>query len=127
MPSPVPDHRATNTAMSDTHCTTRTSLRLDGELTIYRAVELCDLLKAALAADGAVDIDLDGVTEIDSAGVQLLMSARKTAHQAARDVRLVALSPAVHEVFALLGLTVDSASLSTPADESEPAKSGEIT
>jgi anti-anti-sigma regulatory factor len=44
------------------------------------------------------------VTEIDSAGVQLLMSARKTALASQRRVHLVDPSAAVLEVFATLGL-----------------------
>ena len=76
-------------------------LRIDGELTIYRAQEL----KQALLADPApVEIDLSGVTEIDTAGLQLLILAKKTALAKQRTLRLVAHSPAVIEVIELLNL-----------------------
>jgi anti-anti-sigma regulatory factor len=77
------------------------SLRIEGELTIFRAMELKPVL---LATPLVEEIDLSGVTEIDTAGVQLLMLAKKTALAAQRDVRLVAHSPAVIEVFELLNV-----------------------
>jgi anti-anti-sigma factor len=76
-------------------------LRIEGELTIFRALELKPTL---LATPMPLEIDLSGVTEIDSAGVQLLLLAKKTALAAQRDLRLVAHSPAVIEVFELLNL-----------------------
>ena len=75
--------------------------RIEGELTIFRAQEL----KQALLADPVpLEIDLSGVTDIDTAGVQLLMLAKKTAQAARRELRLVAHSPAVIEVFELLNV-----------------------
>ena len=76
-------------------------LRIEGELTIFRAAELKPLL---LADPLPLQIDLSGVTEIDTAGVQLLMLAKNTARAQQRELRLVAHSPAVREVFGLLNL-----------------------
>jgi len=86
---------------------TTASLALAGELTIYRAAELRDTLIAALAGltDGAaLELNLAEVDELDSAGVQLLMAARKTAQATQRELRLVGHSPAVLEVFETLDL-----------------------
>ena len=81
------------------------TLVLDGELTIYRAAELKETLLNALAADtGELEINLAAVTELDSAGLQLLMLVKKAARQHQRDVHLVAHSPAVVEVFELLNV-----------------------
>ena len=77
------------------------ALHIEGELTIFRARELKPVL---LAAPQPLEIDLSGVTEIDTAGVQLLMLAKKTAQAAQSELRLVAHSPAVIEVFELLNL-----------------------
>jgi len=80
-------------------------LSLDGELTIYRAAELKELLLNALAAgSGDLEVDLSGVSEFDSAGLQLLMLAKKTAQQRGRELRLAGHSPAVLEVFELLNV-----------------------
>jgi len=76
-------------------------LRIEGELTIFRALELKEAL---LSEPMPLQIDLSGVTELDSAGVQLLLLVKKTAQAAQRELRLVAHSPAVIEVFELLNL-----------------------
>ena len=85
-----------------------TRIAVEGELTIYRALELKDQLLAPLAeagATGAIEVDLSAVSEIDTAGVQLLMLARRDTVAGQRDWRLVAPSPAVVEAFELLDLT----------------------
>ncbi len=82
-------------------------LRFSGELTIYRAAEFKQMLLAGLSKlDGPapLEIDLSGVTELDTAGVQLLMLAKKTAQAQQRELRLFAHSPAVAEIFELLNL-----------------------
>ncbi|MGE5866138.1 MAG: lipid asymmetry maintenance protein MlaB [Rhizobacter sp.] len=79
-------------------------LRLDGELTIYRAAELKETLLAAVREHPAVEVDLSGVTEFDTAGVQLLLLAKREALAAQRSLTLTRHSPAVVEVFELLDL-----------------------
>lgn len=81
-----------------------TVLSIEGEMTIYRAVELKQTLLAALEREGRLEIDLSGVAEIDSAGVQLLMLTRRSAQERGRELRLVHHSHAVLEVFELFGL-----------------------
>jgi anti-anti-sigma factor len=81
--------------------------RIDGEFTIYRAAELAAALMSALAAlpeEATFEVDLSGVTEMDSAGVQLLLAARKSVRDGGRRLRLGADSPAVREVFQTLQL-----------------------
>ncbi len=78
-------------------------LTLAGELTIFRAAELMPIL---LEDPRPLVIDLSGVTEIDTAGVQLLMQAKKMALQCQATFSLVACSSAVLdvlEIFNLLG------------------------
>lgn len=79
----------------------RPVLRLAGEMSIFQAAEL----KSQLLDDPRPQvIDLSGVTEIDSAGIQLLMQARKMAQVSKTDFQLVALSAEVTAVFDLLRL-----------------------
>ncbi|OZI31498.1 hypothetical protein CAL29_26755 [Bordetella genomosp. 10] len=83
------------------------TLRLDGELTIYTAQEVRQRLSQALAPDAApapLCVDLGGVTELDTAGVQLLLAARALAHARQRELRLGGLAAPLREVVALLGL-----------------------
>jgi anti-anti-sigma factor len=81
-----------------------TTLRIEGELTIYRAAELKQTLLAAVAANEAVDVDLSQVSEFDSAGLQLLLLAKREAGATGRTLRLVDHSPAVVEVLELFDL-----------------------
>lgn len=76
------------------------ALTLDGEMTIYRALELKELLLEAIQDGAGLELDLSNVTELDTAGVQLLMAARKSAPS----FRIVAMSEAVAEVFATFDL-----------------------
>jgi anti-anti-sigma factor len=76
-------------------------LRIAGELTIFRAAELKELLLSDLAPQ---EIDLSAVTEMDSAGLQLLMAAKQAATAKKSSLRLVAHSAAVMEVFELLNV-----------------------
>jgi anti-sigma B factor antagonist len=87
--------------------TTSTCLRIEGELTIYRAAELAEAMKASLAqvpAGAAFELDLSGVTEMDCAGVQLLIAARRSTDESGRVLRVVHCSPAVVEVLGTLQL-----------------------
>ena len=87
--------------------TTSTCFRIEGELTIYRAAELAAAMRAALAevpGGGAFELDLSEVTEMDCAGVQLLIAARRSAQESGRTLRVAGNSPAVAEVFQTLQL-----------------------
>lgn len=82
----------------------RSRLTIEGEMTIHRARELRRILQEALAASDAIDVDLSRVSEIDSAGVQLIVAARKQAFTDGKEMRIVAHSAAVVEVLELLDL-----------------------
>jgi anti-sigma B factor antagonist len=58
----------------------REPLRIEGEMTIYSAAALAERVTAAIAgAVGRPTLDLSQVTEIDTAGLQILLMARKLA------------------------------------------------
>ncbi len=85
--------------------TSVTTLALDGELTIYRAAETRTGLLAAISdSPDGLDIDLAGVTEIDSAGVQLLMAAHRDARARGHRLRITRCNAVVSEAFALFDL-----------------------
>ena len=80
-------------------------LTIEGEMSIYRAAELKERLIDALAeADAVLEVDLAGVTEIDTAGVQLLMLTKREADASGRRLRLLSHSRAVATAFELLNL-----------------------
>ncbi|MEH3086346.1 MAG: STAS domain-containing protein [Xylophilus ampelinus] len=82
-----------------------TSMALDGELTIYRAAEVRQALLAALSdSPDGLEVDLAAVTEIDSAGVQLLMAAKRSSQEVGQAFALVRHSAAVVDVFEMFDL-----------------------
>lgn len=82
----------------------RLVIGVDGDLTIYEVAELRDALLTLVDGANAVELNLAGVGEIDSAGAQLLLALTRTL--AARDTGLSVThaGPAVTEVLDLLGL-----------------------
>jgi len=82
---------------------------IEGELTIYRAAELKPVLLEAVRAHDAPALDLSAVTEFDSAGLQLLLMARQETQRLGKPLQVAGASPAVREVFALLGMDLEGA------------------
>jgi anti-anti-sigma regulatory factor len=77
---------------------------LDEELTIITAAEQRDRLLATLGDGAGVRIDLSGVTDLDTAGLQVLLLARDEGARRALPVEFADPSPAVAEVLALTRL-----------------------
>ncbi len=88
------------TARPDGGC----SVPLEGELTIYTAAELKAALLPRLAECDELELDLAGVGEMDSAGLQLLLVLKREAAAAGRRLRLAHHSQAVVEVLELLNM-----------------------
>lgn len=84
-------------------------MRVEGELTIYRAAELKPALLETVRGHAAPALDLSAVTEFDSAGLQLLLAARQEAARLGKRLAVSAASSAVRDVFALLGMDLEEA------------------
>lgn len=80
-------------------------LRVDGEMTIYTAADTKARLMPLLAQCPELQIDLSQVSEMDSAGLQLLILAKRECAQRNGTLRLVGHSPAVLEVLDLCNMT----------------------
>ncbi len=93
-------------------------LTITGAMTVQRAGDLKALFTETLARADRVVIGLDGVTEVDLCGLQLLCSVQRTAAQARKRV---ALAGPVPEVFAR---AVDEAGVCVRSDcgADDPAK-----
>lgn len=81
-------------------------LKIEGDMTIYHALELKQTLLEALQQCAELDVDLSSVSEIDTTGVQLLLLAQHVADEGKQTLRLSNPSAAVREVFALLNLGI---------------------
>ncbi|OYY93794.1 MAG: hypothetical protein B7Y41_10030 [Hydrogenophilales bacterium 28-61-23] len=79
-------------------------LVIEGAVTIYSAQELKDQLLVAVRDNPELQLDLSQVTELDSAGLQLLYLAKREAARGSHSLRIVAHSDAVREVFDLCNL-----------------------
>jgi anti-anti-sigma factor len=83
-----------------------TALSLDGELTIYTVSQA----KQALLEDhenfsSSVAIDLNGVSEIDTAGLQLLLFVQKQLSSLGKKLHVVKSNEQVDALFAHLDVT----------------------
>lgn len=87
------------------------ALAIGGDMSIYRAAELKQQLLGEIEARDVVQLDLSGVTEFDTAGLQLLVLAARTAQDAGKALHLAATSAAVDDVFDLLGLAPAAAAV----------------
>jgi anti-anti-sigma factor len=81
------------------------ALALGPDLTIAQAAAAREtLLQALEAGTGDLALDLGGVSDVDSASVQLLLATRTSLHQRGDELLLVKASPAVRDALATFGL-----------------------
>ncbi len=91
---------------------------LPAELTIYSVSELyprCLEWTSSAAEAACLDLAADAVSEVDAAGVQLLMALQNTLHRQQRQLRLLNPSAALGHACRALG-----APLMTSTQESRP-------
>lgn len=79
-------------------------LVLEGAVAIYAARELKERLLSAVRDNRELHLDLSQVTELDSAGLQVLYLAKREAARREHALRIVAHSDAVREVLDLCNL-----------------------
>jgi len=77
---------------------------LDGELTIYEAVELKTALDKYLSSCKAITINLSAVSELDTACFQVLMMAKRECVKNKIDFTMNSHSPAVFDVLDLFNM-----------------------
>lgn len=82
----------------------RAVLTLGGEFNIYEAAAGKERLLAALAGADTLEVDLAGVSDIDTAGIQLLILAKREARAAGKTLILAGHSRPVVELIELYGL-----------------------
>lgn len=96
-------------------------LLLPARLVIAEAAACRDLLVMHLVSSaGEVLLDGSQVDEVDTAGLQLLLSAAQTARASHRGLRLVRCSAVLRRAVELLNLA-GKLGISTPADAEDPA------
>ena len=94
-------------------------LSLTEDLTVYHALEQKQMLLDALAANDELELDLLRVSEIDTAGLQLLILLKKEAQRAGKRLSIVAHSQSVRAVIDFCNLAAELGDpLVIPAAES---------
>lgn len=93
--------------------------RLEGEMSIYVAHELMPQLLDVLASHDTVELQLDGITELDTAGIQLLLLLEREATAAGKSVTFSRHSQAVRAVLELLHLDPE---LAGPVNNGPPRR-----
>jgi len=94
-------------------------LVIEGELTVFTAHALKAQLMQALADAGpALQLELSGVSEVDGAGVQLLLATLREARQRGAALDLIAAPPQLTEALRLIDVAGEFAGRATP--ETEP-------
>lgn len=87
------------------HSKTSTTLRLSGECTIYHAASAKEsLLGDSKGFDKTVQLHLEQISEIDTAGVQLLLMLQKCVQQAGGTLRLQSSNETVDQVLRIFNL-----------------------
>lgn len=77
---------------------------IEGEMTIYNALQLKDVLLTTMDQCTGLDLDLASVIEIDSSGLQLLVMLKNAARAQGKSLVISSHSPAVLEVLDLCNL-----------------------
>jgi anti-anti-sigma factor len=78
---------------------------IEGELTIYTVTELKDKFLAGLLTNDELELDLSEVSEIDGAGLQLLVMSKQSAIALKKTLLIISHSPVVAELLDLSGLS----------------------
>lgn len=81
------------------------TLDIQGELTVFTAAERKKQLLTFLKSSDELEINLADVSEIDTAGLQLLILIKREAAQANKTLSFVMHSQAVLEILELTNLT----------------------
>jgi anti-anti-sigma factor len=79
-------------------------LTISGEMNIYAALQMHHEFLNVLARDQNLEIDLSGVSEIDTSGFQQLYLLKRESEANRRSVRITAHSAATQEVLHLFGM-----------------------
>ena len=85
----------------------KSSLTIDGELTIYTVLEYKKSLAESFVADKLLEIDMTGVEEIDASGLQLLAAMGKQLFDSGSEMKITQASDVVTEALETSRMMMD--------------------
>ena len=77
--------------------TDKSSLSIDGELTIYTVQQYKEAIVESLSVDKVLEVDLSGVDEVDVSGLQLLAALDKQLAENGNEMKITLASDVVIE------------------------------
>lgn len=84
-----------------------TPLVLDGDLTVFAAAEVKERLLNALELNPNLTLDASAVSEVDGAGIQLLIAAKLEAQQRGGSMTLQDTSAQLQEAIDLIDMRIE--------------------
>jgi anti-sigma B factor antagonist len=81
-------------------------LTIKGEMTIYTAAELCRAMLSKIENSGNLNFDLCEISAIDTAGLQLLLAARRENKTKKQNIIFSNPSEEVTRISSLYGITL---------------------
>ena len=82
-------------------------LKIEGPMSIYEVATLREELSACLENSEGLELDIEGVTDCDTAGIQLIYAARKTAEQGEKQFHVTGAPQTVLDTLRSAGLKMD--------------------
>jgi len=82
-------------------------MKIEGALSAYEVVDLKDRLLTGFTNHQGIILDVNGVTECDTLGIQLLLSARKTAEKLKKTFKVTGDSQSVQDAATGVGLDAE--------------------
>ncbi len=82
----------------------RCLLKLEGDMTIYNAAAFGECLIEFVEGYKEYEVDLSAVSEIDTAGIQLLLQLKKKAEEQQRTIQLLGCNEEICDLFDLYQL-----------------------
>jgi anti-sigma B factor antagonist len=80
------------------------SISVESDMTIYEAQEISARLKQQIDACKKIELNLQSVSEIDTAGVQILLATKRAAVNHDKEFHITSHSEAVVQVFQMLNI-----------------------
>ncbi|MBN1931969.1 MAG: STAS domain-containing protein [Desulfobacterales bacterium] len=83
-------------------------LKIEGALTIYEVASLRHELLMCFENYNDLVLDLSNTNDLDTAGIQLICSAQKTAKQTGKTLKITNVSKCFYEAASLIGLDTEN-------------------
>lgn len=90
-------------------------LGIGSDLTIYEVAQIKDLFANALSKKQSIRLDFCSVSEIDSAGIQLVLSFMKSLDELGLDIECCNVPDKILSIFQLLGICLETLQLGDKA------------